>query len=91
MSVSQASIKMFGTNECLPKYIRLMSKGFMRLRNCPCILRIHSSKKKKDKEEGIYSELLLYLPWRSEIKLRKHLQHLFTAEYDTIDQNKRII
>ena len=63
----------------------------MRLRKFPSILRIHSSKKKKDKNEGLYSELLLFLPWRSEAKLRKSCVETFDAEYDLIQNNKTAI
>ena len=40
---------------------------YMRLRFCPCVLRIHASRRKPGHEEH-YSEMLLYLPWRDEIE-----------------------
>ena len=51
----------FGTKKPLPKFIKLASGEYMVLRIRPIVLRIHSSKK-KEAHEGIYSELLLYLP-----------------------------
>ena len=62
----------------------------MKLRNSPCILRIHSSKKKKE-EEGIYAELLLYFPWRSEKKLRENFIDKFNENYEIIKRNKEMI
>ena len=45
----------------------------MALRTKPFVLRIHASKK-KEYLEGIYSELLLYLPWRDEKDLKAGTQ-----------------
>ena len=47
----------FGSDVLLPKYIEMKTGGFMRQRLFPCILRIHSSKKKKQKDEGISQNL----------------------------------
>jgi hypothetical protein len=50
----------------LPKYIKLDGGlGYMAQRNCPSILRLHSSKKKEGHEQQ-YAELLLFTPWRNE-------------------------
>jgi hypothetical protein len=50
----------------LPKYIRLNGElGFMAQRNIPCIIRLHSSKRKEGHEQ-YYAELLLFTPWRDE-------------------------
>ena len=51
----------------VPKWLILDDGTCMRLRKSPAVLRIHSSKKKKDYEEQ-YSELLLFYPWRDENK-----------------------
>ena len=70
VSFQKGSIKKFGSNEFLPKFIRLTSGKYMILRIRPIVLRIHSSKK-KESHEGIYSELLLYFPWRNENQLHE--------------------
>ena len=68
-SKEKGLIKTFITGKLLPKFIELKSGGYMRLRNSPSILRIHASNKKKGNEK-IFSELLLFLPWRDEKKLK---------------------
>ena len=55
----------FGSQTKLPRYLKLSGGGFMRLREKPAILRIHSSKKKEGHEQH-YSELLLFTPWQNE-------------------------
>ena len=90
ISEDKGCITLFGTNKNLPKFIELKSGGFMKLRNSPCILRIHSSKKKKA-EEGIYAELLLYFPWRSEEKLRVDFINKFNENYEMIKRTKEMI
>ena len=84
-------MKKFGKSELLPKFIRLSSGQFMVLRLRPIILRIHSSKK-KEVHEGIYSELLLYYPWRSESDLHekdeKACEALYKSNEKTIKINK---
>ena len=90
-SEEKGCIKIFGSSQHLPKFIELKSGGFMSLRRYPSILRIHSSKKKKDKNEDLYSELLLFLPWRSEIKLRRSCVELFNSKYDLIEKNRKTI
>ena len=55
----------FGSDTNLPRYFKLLDGGFMRLREKPAILRIHSSKKKEGHEQH-YSELLLFTPWNDE-------------------------
>ena len=64
-STTEGSILQFGTKTKLPKYIELQSSKFMRLRISPIVMRIHSSKKKKE-NEVLYAELLLFYPWRNE-------------------------
>lgn len=89
-----SNLKLFGEDEFLPKYISLDSGTYMALRTKPLVLRIHSSKK-KEYLEGIYSELLLYLPWRSEKGLKKGSSDdcvkLFNDNKDIIDQNRKAI
>ena len=61
----------------------------MKLRSFPLILRIHSSKKKKEEFEGIYSELLLFSTWRNENELRHpSIQEKFNTEFEKIKLNK---
>ena len=94
-SSQEGAIRKFGKPDLLPKFIRLTSGGFMVLRIRPIILRIHSSKK-KEVHEGIYSELLLFYPWRNE-KTELHAddpiqcETLFNANSKTIERNKKII
>ena len=79
----------------MPKYIKLEESGtYMALKTRPVVLRIHSSKK-KEYLEGIYSELLLYLPWRKESELKEgkgqECVDLFNANAETIEHNKTSI
>ena len=86
------NLKLFGGDDFLPKYISLDSGTYMALRTKPLVLRIHSSKK-KEYLEGIYSELLLYLPWRTEKELKKGSNDdcvkLFNDNKDIIDRNRK--
>ena len=83
-------LEFFGSDTKVPKYIKLNSGGYMQSRNSPFILRIHASKKKKG-DEGKYSELLLYFPWRIEKKLRANFNETFNRNYDIIERNKNQI
>ena len=58
---------MFGSDVSLPMFITLNNptSTTMKLRNTPKVLRVHKSHKKKGYEE-LYSELLLFYPWRNE-------------------------
>ena len=80
----------YGTENKLPKYIQLKSGGYMRLRIAPCIMRIHSSKKKKG-DEGLYAELLLFFPWRDEKFLRENCIDLFNNNFNVIKENRHHI
>ena len=64
------------------------------LKTRPIILRIHSSKK-KDYREGIYSEFLLFCPWRNEKELRaefdQNCEEMFTKYEKVIKANKNSI
>ena len=81
---------LFGTNIKVPKHIELKSRGYMQARNFPFIMRIHSSKKKRG-DEGKYSELLLYFPWRNEAELRENFNNTYNENYETIKANKHQI
>ena len=50
-----------------PTSIRLKNGGLMRLREQPCVLRLHDAKRKSENHECVYSECLLFLPWRDEL------------------------
>ena len=93
-SIKEGSMLKFGSNEPLPKFIKLSSGGYMVLRIRPIVLRIHSSKK-KEAHEGIYSELLLYLPWRKESELHEdnfiNCEKHFKDHEHIIKQNKEAI
>ena len=88
-SDAEGDSTIIGYTEKLPKYIKLNHGGHMRLRGFPLILRIHSSKKKKEPYEDIYSELLLFCPWRNENELRQpSIQEKFAKEYKEIESKK---
>ena len=74
---------MFGSEEQLPKFIKLKTGGYMKLRNSQFILRIHSSSKKQA-DEGKYSELLVHYPWDSEYELRKNFNLTYNDNYEEI-------
>ena len=78
----------FGTDDTLPLFIQLEDGSIMKARSHPSIIRLHASKKKKGYEEP-YAELLLFLPWRNEIK------ELFSDKeekcYQTFNTNLEII
>jgi hypothetical protein len=89
ISDAKGNSTIINCTEKLPKYIKLNHGGHMRLRGFPLILRIHSSKKKKEEYEGIYSELLLFSNWRDENELRQpSIQKKFDMEYEEIKFNK---
>ena len=93
-SMITGEIRLFATNEKLPRYIRLKSGGFMALKTRPIILRLHSSTK-KERHEGLYSELLLYFPWRNEKELGGDDENgcytLFSDNSELIESNKKSI
>lgn len=55
----------FNTDVQLPRYIKLQTGEFMRLRSYPMVLRYHNSKKKEGHEQH-YSEMVLFHHWRNE-------------------------
>ena len=61
------------TRDCLPVFVLLNDNaGVMRLREIPCVLRLHESKRKMENYEFVYSECLLYFSWRIEDELHRH-------------------
>ena len=57
----------------LPLFVVLNDNaGVMRLREIPCVLRLHESKKKTENHEFVYSECLLYFPWKNEDELHRY-------------------
>ena len=84
----------FSKPDLMPKFIKLSSGGYMVQRIRPVILRIHSSTK-KEPHEGIYSELLLFYPWKNEKELYENdpklCEKLFNENEETISLNKRTI
>ena len=77
----------------LPHFVKLKDNaGVMRLRKRPCVLRLHDSKRKTENHEFIYSECLLYLPWKSEDELHRHSPEdsikLYHDKRELINQNK---
>ena len=98
-SVAKENISMFGpdSNFELPKYIILANKDSttMKLRSSPKVLRIHKSFKKKGYEEA-YADLLLFYPWRDEVKDLfpndgDECINLFNNNLEIIMENKRSI
>ena len=84
--------KILAYGKYVPKWILMNSGTCMRARMSSAVLRIHSSKKKKDFEEQ-YAELLLFFPWRNESELcsedgTKVIQ-LFNENLETILQNRK--
>jgi ATP-dependent DNA helicase PIF1 len=60
-------LDMAGIYISLPIYIKLDNNyGYMKLRSTAAVLRIHKFKEQNDPHQFIYSELLLYHPWRAE-------------------------
>ena len=84
--------------EKLPKFIMLLDgKTKMRLRQSQKNLRIHASRHKKTNHERVYSEMLLFLPWRKEEQLfpedeEKCLNHYENEDhYEIIEHNRKKI
>ena len=80
----------------LPLDIKLKDGSFMKLRTNRKILKIF---KPKDPLEYIYSEMLLFLPWRDEINFfhneeedfQQHIQEKYNAEFQNIQTNRKAI
>ena len=79
-------------NEDIPLWILLNDDTCMKARKSPAVLRIHSSKKKKDYEEQ-YAELLLFYPWRKESDLdarsAEKVVQKFNDHLEIILQNRK--
>ena len=101
ISEETSNWKIFETNEPLPKFILLKDGTTMRLRQQLEILRIHASRHKATNHEQVYSELLLYLPWRNESDLfpeiysqpenDKKCKDLYKLHEILIDSNRKRI
>ena len=78
----------------LPKYIILDDKSCMSLRKrYPSILRIHNSNRKSSHEQ-VYSEMLLFLPWRNEAEELKSVNpeecfRVYENNLKIIENNRR--
>ena len=85
-STSFSSQKIFCSDRCLPRYVKLTTSGFMRLRSIPLVIRTQHSKKKEGHEKH-YSELLLFLPWRNEmVELGRNDPMLCCGLYNTMKE-----
>ncbi len=97
-TVERGKITIFGTDIKMPLQIRFqtLKLGTMQLRKSPCVLRVHESKKKKQDHEYYYSELLLFVPWRSEmVDLHRHdaqqCMQMYKDNFDVISQRRKDI
>ena len=93
--INQISEEKSKPDDDIPKYIILENGTYMKARESNSVLRIHSSKKKKDYEE-YYSEILLFYPWRNEcedLKPRdaKAVIDLYQRELKTILENRQSV
>ena len=70
----------------LPMIIKCNGKAF-RLRNVPCIVRRHKYNKIKEPHEFMFSEICLFVPWRSESELYQNdfemCQHVWSKPVPT--------
>ena len=57
------------TDTFLPNYIKLSNDTYMKVRKTPAVLRKHRFRIDTQYHEFLYSDLLFYLPWRSEDEL----------------------
>ena len=92
VSKQLSTFKLFHDDKPLPRWILLENSLCMVSRKkFPVVLKVHASK--KGSLEEVYSELLMFLPWRNEIKdLRpkapEHHIHLYKKFKDTIMTNR---
>ena len=87
------TMTIFGTDESLPLFIQLEDGSIMKARSYPSIIRLHASKKKKGYEEP-YAELLLFFPWKNEIKElfpddEEKCCHTFNNNLEIINANRQ--
>ena len=87
VSKDLSTILIFGTEDYLPKFIKLKDEKHttLKLRNTPKILRLH---RKKMSHEQIYSEILLFWPYINE---SKELSTDATKCIELYERNKTII
>ena len=79
----------FKTGQPLPQWIRLRGKEerYMKLRSTPFILRIFNGNR-KDSIEDLYSQLLLFSPWRDENKINPWNNNDVRLKNDVVDFKK---
>ena len=93
-STNVSLTKIFGTDIQLPSFIKLNDEkgNTMKLRSSPKILRLH---KKKMSHEQLYSDLLLFLPYRDESTElfvdANECTELYERSKALINQNKKSI
>ena len=73
VSEELTSLKIFGTDEYLPKYIRIANLKVMKARTIPAVMKLYNSKK-KPAFEAAYSEMVLFLPWRNGVRRRNSME-----------------
>ena len=56
----------------LPNYIKLSDETYMKIRSYPAVLRKHKFRMDTQYHEFLFSDLLLYTPWRKESSLYYH-------------------
>ena len=93
--VDQVSEEKLEPDNVLPKWIVLNDGKCMKARGTRAVLRIHSSKKKKDYEEH-YSELLLFFPWRNEYEDLHpddpdFVTNLYVQKLEIIIENRQLL
>jgi hypothetical protein len=93
VSEKLSSFKLFHDDTPLPRWILLENSMCMVSRkDFPAVLKVHTSK--KDSLEEVYALLLMFLPWRNEIKdLRpnnpEHHIHIYERFKETIMMNRQ--
>ena len=95
-SIEKGLLKQYGSEISMPKYILLTSGKYMQIKTRPIVLRVHASQKKQGPHEIIYSELVLFLPWKNEVEeLKPHnrleCEKCFQDNFDIIKRNKKSI
>ena len=94
-SETKGTFKDTETDQCLPRFIKLLNGTVMRLRTKALILRMHSSKRKEDLHEQLYAEMLIMLPWRMESELYpddfERCRALFNENEEVIKRNRQMI
>ena len=65
VSKTMSSHKLFGTEDFLPLYIKLLDGKIMKARLKAAVIRLYSSRKKEGHGRA-YGELVLFYPWQNE-------------------------